>query len=70
MVRIGRIIRQAREQRGLAQNEAAKAAGLTKQQWHDWEQGNHTPGYRSLTRIADVLGLTVIGLLSIEPKRK
>lgn len=63
---IGSKVQMARKLVGLSQADAARRGGMSRQQWHQWESGIHTPGYKSMDRIATVLGTTVIGLLSLE----
>lgn len=64
MVRMGARLRALREERGLTQQGAAKAAGITTDMISRLENGRYkSPGLRTLVRIADGLGVAVSALM-------
>jgi transcriptional regulator with XRE-family HTH domain len=60
---IGRRIRQAREQRGLSQEQLAHTAGISRQTMYRAELGTHSTGIDALLKIARVLGVSVAELM-------
>ena len=58
-VEIGRKIRALRLERGLSQSGLAEGIGLTFQQVQKYEKGVNRVGAGRLTKIAEVLGITV-----------
>ncbi len=58
-------IKTARKEAGLKQTEASKRMGVTKQQWHQWEDGVYVPSYKSIEGIARALGISVAALVSV-----
>ena len=61
---LGKRIRVAREQRGMTQKQAARAAGIATDMISRLENGRYqSPGLRTLVRIADGLGASVNELL-------
>ena len=64
MVELGHRIRVAREQRGMTQKQAARAAGIATDMISRLENGRYqSPGLRTLLRIAEGLGTPVSELL-------
>jgi transcriptional regulator with XRE-family HTH domain len=63
-VEIGRLVRTHRLARGLSQTELANHIGVTFQQVQKYESGANRISMGRLTRIAQVLGLSVSYLLS------
>ncbi len=67
MVRMGARLRALREERGLTQQVAARAAGITTDMISRLENGRYkSPGLRTLLRIANGLG---VSLSSVMPDR-
>lgn len=60
----GRNIERHRRKNGLTQHELAYALAVTQATIHNWEQGTSTPPLHRLYRLADALGVNVIGLLT------
>jgi len=53
--RLGRAVRQTREQRGISPGELADAAGTTRQSIHELEAGRLDPTYELLLAVAEGL---------------
>jgi len=66
--RIGRAIRDAREELGLRQRELARVIGVSPWQMCRWERGSRAPSPRFAMRLADVLDLPLRTLLGGEPR--
>lgn len=47
-----------REDKKLSQSALAKMIGMKRQQLDDIEKGRHTPGLKTIARIAEKLGVT------------
>lgn len=56
---LGRMLRQARQRRGLGQQEAGRLAGLSPGYLCHLEQGTRTPSMAVAEALADVLGLSL-----------
>jgi transcriptional regulator with XRE-family HTH domain len=54
---ISRTIRGARLRRGMSQEVAAHAVGVSRLQWIRWEKGVHPPSEANRAKLADVLGV-------------
>ena len=55
---IGQTIKQLRLAAGRTQADCATAAGIGQSRWADIEADRHrNPGWRTLARVADVLGV-------------
>lgn len=52
-------IAQYRRAKGLTQEEAARAAGITLNAWYLIEHGKRTPTIATARKIAAVLGVTI-----------
>ena len=63
---LGNRIKILRKQRGLSLADAARLYGGPRQQWHQWEQGNHTPNFLTLVRIAGALDTSLENLVADE----
>jgi transcriptional regulator with XRE-family HTH domain len=61
---LGRNIERHRRRNGLTQIDLAYALTVTQSTVHNWEQGTSTPPLHRLYRLADVLGVNVIALLT------
>ena len=59
----GRLLRQARQAKGLSITEAALALLVTRNALYAWESGQTTPGARRLAHLVDVLELDAGELL-------
>lgn len=58
--KIGRAIRQAREDAGLTQDELAKRIGTHQPNVSMWEAGMRRPEIESIFAVAEALGLSVM----------
>lgn|GEM_PF-6413832 len=56
-------IRQLRKEKGLTQDELAKLLGVTNQAVSKWENGLSYPDVALLTKLAEVLGISIDSLL-------
>lgn len=56
---IGERIKTIRENKGLKQIELAEMAGISNSYLSDIEKGRTTPSIRTLTRLAEALGVEV-----------
>jgi transcriptional regulator with XRE-family HTH domain len=54
---LGRVIREAREQRGLSVEELALATGVTPGQIESLEAGQHDPPYHLILIVANALSV-------------
>ncbi|HVW17003.1 MAG TPA: helix-turn-helix transcriptional regulator [Solirubrobacteraceae bacterium] len=63
-VALGRAIREARDARGISQEDLASASGLHRTYVGGIERGERNPAYANLLRIARALGLRASALLS------
>lgn len=63
---VGELIQRAREAKSMSQADLAQALGIRQQSVSKWEAGLSTPSKRRLGQVADVLGITVGELLSID----
>jgi transcriptional regulator with XRE-family HTH domain len=59
---LAEAIRRIREERGLTQEDAAHAAGLTVGSFARIERGRSTPAWTTVKRVAAALGLTAAEL--------
>ena len=62
-VRVGRIIRLNREQRGLSQEALAELAGLNRSYLGEIERGLAVPSIETLQKLADGLGEKLSALI-------
>jgi len=66
---LGHTLKRLREKRGIAQEQLAYAAGLSRYTYQKWEKGESAPGspsnpsLRNMMAIAQVLGVTLDELL-------
>ena len=67
-VRIGRRVKQLREERGLTQEAAAWSAELSKGYLSRVESGHHLPSLDALARLAAAFGLTLPDLVNLQPE--
>ena len=65
--RIGRAIREARESRGMTQNELGERIGVGGKAVSKWENGKGLPDISLLESLGGQLGLSVTELLSASP---
>lgn len=64
LMSIHRLIREAREARGLSQAQLAELCGVTRSAVQQWERENGTaPKRTQQSRVADVLGLSIAQLM-------
>jgi len=61
---IGNRIRSLREKHGLTRSQLAKALGLTFQAIFNWEEAGRVPRVDTLTRLAEVLGVSTHYLMT------
>ncbi len=47
-----KLLRQARNERGLTQDNAADRAGVTEVTWNRWENGKVHPGHKAFPKLA------------------
>lgn len=65
---LGRLIRAARQRKGLSREEAAQAAGLNPQTWRQVENGAHSNLSRKyVLSMARVLGINPLDILLGKP---
>ena len=60
-------LRELRQQRQLTQVRVAELVGVGIRVYHRWENGNATPHFDALLRLADVLDITLDELAGREP---
>jgi transcriptional regulator with XRE-family HTH domain len=60
---IGKNIRQLRKEKGMKQIDLAYNCGFEKQNMQRLESGKTNPTIKTLSKIAEALGVTVIDLL-------
>lgn len=63
-VQLGHNIERHRRRNGLSQHDLAYALTVTQPTVHNWEQGTSTPPLHRLYRLAELLGVNVIALLT------
>ena len=63
-VRIGRVVRANREQRGLSQESLAELANLNRSYLGEIERGLAVPSIETLQRLADAFGERLSVLIS------
>jgi transcriptional regulator with XRE-family HTH domain len=56
------LLKRLREERGLTQEQLAFDAGLTVSSLSRIERGLNTPNWRTVTRLADALGVSLVEL--------
>lgn len=56
-------LRQIREQRGWTQTQLADKLDISKALLNNYETGRHTPQFKKLPRLAQVLGVDVAWLM-------
>jgi len=56
-------IKEAREAKGMTQEQFAKAVGVTQGAVAQWENGITHPSFEKLAKIAETLGVTVDELI-------
>lgn len=54
----GERLKNAREQRGFSQGEVARALGVSRPAYGQWETGAVTPGLAKIRRLSEILGAT------------
>ncbi len=57
--RMGRLIAEARAEKGISQEDAARQIGIGNRTYQKWEAGEVVPYRRNLLKAATVLGKTV-----------
>jgi transcriptional regulator with XRE-family HTH domain len=62
--RVGAAIRLARMRRGMQAKDLAELIGVSQEQFSRWETGSRMPGTDQVVKIADALGLDLLGWLS------
>jgi len=67
---IGSIIRKARQEKGLTQEAAAEALGVSRQTISNWENGRTYPDILSVIRMSDVYAVSLERLLKEEDSVK
>ena len=67
---IGSIIRKARQEKGLTQESAAEALGVSRQTISNWETGRTYPDILSVIRMSDVYAVSLDRLLKEEDSVK
>ena len=67
---IGSIIRKARQEKGLTQEAAAEALGVSRQTISNWENGRTYPDILSVIRMSDVYAVSLDRLLKEEDSVK
>jgi transcriptional regulator with XRE-family HTH domain len=60
-------LRDLRQQRQLTQVRVAELIGVGIRVYHRWENGDATPHFDALLRLADVLGVSLDALVGREP---
>lgn len=66
--KMGRLIREARKEKGLTQLDVARKFGITDRAVSKWERGICAPDIGILEQLAELLGLSVAELISGERK--
>lgn len=66
LARLGAQVRTRRLAAGLTQTELAEAAGYTRSSIANMEAGRQGPPYKDLVRLAEVLGLSIVELITTE----
>jgi transcriptional regulator with XRE-family HTH domain len=56
------VLKQLREKRGWTQEELAHAAGLTTSAYNRIESGSAAPGWSTVRRLAEALGVSMADL--------
>ncbi len=59
MTEYGKLLKRAREELGLTQEELARHSGVSLGAVRNYEQGGRMPGFVQAVRLADVLGVPV-----------
>jgi transcriptional regulator with XRE-family HTH domain len=59
---LAQLIKQLREDREITQEQLAFEAGITASALSRIERGNNNPGWMTVRRIADALGVTLVQL--------
>jgi transcriptional regulator with XRE-family HTH domain len=59
-----------RDERGMTQEDLAKASGVSIWTLRRWEQKGHTPLVRVLVRVARALGVSLDELVGYTPPEK
>lgn len=62
LLALGLVIREARQQMGMSQEELAHSAGLDRSYVGGIERGEHNVALMSLVKLANALGVTVSDL--------
>ena len=57
-----RVLSRLREERGLSQEQLAHAAGLTGSAYNRIEAGKSSPGWSTVRRLAEALGVSMADL--------
>lgn len=65
----GQRLHDARQARGLSQNQVADALGVTQPSYADWERSAVALKPEYLPKLAEVLGVPVDQLLGVAPQR-
>lgn len=66
---IGETICTLRKEKGMTQKELAEALHVTDKAVSKWERDLSCPDVGSLSRLADVLGVSLDELMRVEPKK-
>ncbi len=69
-IKIGKFIKERREEKKLTQVELAEKLGVSNRTISKWENGNHLPDYSMLEDICDTLDVSINELLSGEKLTK
>ena len=63
---LGKRIKELRELAGMTQDDLAKRSGRTQEHISRIENGRHSPNYKTLTKLAGALGVTLNKLFEEE----
>ena len=66
---LGQIIAALRKEHGMTQAELAEKMNVTDKAVSKWERDLSCPDVGSLSRLADVLGVSLDELMRVEPKK-
>ena len=56
-LRIGRNLRQLREERGMTQEEISHECNVSWRSWQRWERGHAQPTWKSIVQVSGELGI-------------
>ena len=68
---LGRILETARKEtkkegKRVSRGDIGKFVGVNQQTVYEWEKGNRQPGFLSVVRFCEFLGITVDDLLGVK----